>query len=118
MEETTPRFRTFTRAEMIEVAWRIGDQMLKLPAISRHCRHRWPLSTLTDYVRVGSIPEKCTRTAAEYLRDMLTNRPDERLNTPQLLKKWFGSYEKFEIIPSKDFWAPSNSTEPFWLPEK
>jgi len=101
------QFKEFSPEEMRAVAFRIGDLLLRLPALSRHLRHEHPFDTYRDYVQLDqSTSDKIERAAVEYLHDLLRART---LKTPDIMKKWF-SEDPWEYNPTENLGDP-----PAWL---
>jgi hypothetical protein len=86
IEHGEGRFAAFTSAELAEIAYRIGDLLMRLPLVARDARHTYPTNTMLDYVDVSE--DKIDRAAKEYLKDFL-QRP-HGMTTDELLLKWGG----------------------------
>lgn len=80
------RFAVFTTDELKEVAYRIGDLLMRLPLVALDAQHAYPTNTMLDYVDVND--DKIDRAAKEYLKDFL-QRP-YGMTTDELLLKWGG----------------------------
>ena len=89
---------TLSQEERMQLAWEIGDLLLSLPVIAAHAGHKWPASTLRDYMRPVEDPHRPMLVfACNYLRDFLYYR-GRGLNTAGLLRKWWPNSKRTKFV--------------------
>ena len=89
---------SLSQEERMQLAWEIGNGLLNLPAVAAQAGHKWPASTLRDYVHpVEDQQRPMMLIAVNYLRDFLYHR-GRGLNTAGLLRKWWPNSEMTEIV--------------------
>lgn len=59
----------------------VGAIMLKVAPVSKMANHKWPKSTMRDYIDPNSTGE------AEFVRDLFV------LTTDEIVEKWYGGIE-------------------------